>query len=268
MPQSFPSHPTEFCITDVGSTTTKAILFRKDAAWSFLRREAPTTVEKPDEDVGVGVRNAFRALEAQSGMTLLKDGVPAVPYLSTSSAGGGLAMVVTGLVREVTSRSAERVALGAGSILLDVVAMNDGRTPYEKIEALKSLRPDMILLAGGFDGEAISGPVYLAELILEAGLRPKLSESADLPVVYAGRQARGRFSARSWQRPCWRRRRCMSTVLCGDRHSSATSACPCGRRRFGWSATTSGSGWGRATSAGASSSTNRVRTWPGRMQLT
>jgi hypothetical protein len=112
--------------------------------------------------------------------------VPAVPYLSTSSAGGGLAMVVTGLVREVTSRSAERVALGAGAILLDVVAMNDGRTPYEKIEALKTLRPDMILLAGGFDGEAISGPVYLAEMILEAGLRPKLSKTAELPVLFAG----------------------------------------------------------------------------------
>ncbi|MBD3336128.1 MAG: hypothetical protein GF355_11495, partial [Candidatus Eisenbacteria bacterium] len=184
--ESFPGDAGRFCITDVGSTTTKAILFRKDQTWSFLRQEAPTTVEKPDEDVGVGVRNALRALEAESETELLKDGVPAVSYLSTSSAGGGLAMVVTGLVREVTSRSAERVALGAGAILLDVVALNDGRSPYEKIQALKELRPDMILLAGGFDGEAISGPVYLAELILEAGLRPKLSRSAELPVVYAG----------------------------------------------------------------------------------
>ncbi len=186
MPAEFPRNPTEFCITDVGSTTTKALLFRQEDTWRFYRREAPTTVEEPHADVTVGVTRALQALEAETGTTLLRDGVPAIPYLSTSSAGGGLAMVVTGLVRRVTSRSAERVALGAGAILLDVVAMDDGRTPYEKIEALKTQRPDMVLLAGGFDGEAISGPVFLAELVREAGLRPKLSPTAELPVLYAG----------------------------------------------------------------------------------
>ncbi|MCK4304386.1 MAG: glutamate mutase L [Candidatus Eisenbacteria sp.] len=182
----FPRTPTEFCITDVGSTTTKAILFRKEEGWRFFRAEAPTTVELPHEDVTVGVARALRALERETGAVLLENGVPTVPFLSTSSAGGGLAMVVTGLVRQVTSRSAERVALGAGAILLDVIAMDDGRTPYEKIQVLKALRPDMVLLAGGFDGDAISGPVFLAELIREAGLRPKLSRSMQLPVLYAG----------------------------------------------------------------------------------
>lgn len=189
MPGGFPSAPIEFCITDVGSTTTKAILFRRDgAAWGFHRREAPTTIEKPTEDVTVGVIEALAALEAETGRTLLCEGVPAVPYLSTSSAGGGLAVVVTGLVSEVTSRSAARCALGAGAILLDVIAMDDGRTPYEKIEALKRLRPDLVLLAGGFDGDAITGPVFLAELVREADLRPKLSRTAALPVVYAGNE--------------------------------------------------------------------------------
>lgn len=189
MPDGFPADAAEFCITDVGSTTTKAILFRRDGAqWRFHRCEAPTTVEKPQEDVTVGVLQAFRALEAETGRVLLRDDAPAVPYLSTSSAGGGLAVVVTGLVGEVTSRSAARCALGAGAILLDVIAMDDGRTPYEKIEALKRLRPDLVLLAGGFDGDAITGPVFLAELVREAGLRPKLSPTAALPVIYAGNQ--------------------------------------------------------------------------------
>lgn len=187
MAMTFPEHPTEFCITDVGSTTTKALLFQRDnTGWRFFRREVPTTVEKPSQDVTVGVIRALRELERETGATLITDGEPVVPYLSTSSAGGGLAMVVTGLVRDVTSRSAQTVALGAGAILLDVIAMDDGRTPYEKIHALKTVRPDMILLAGGFDGDAIAGPVFLAELIRESGLRPKLSRSAALPVVYAG----------------------------------------------------------------------------------
>ncbi len=186
MPVGFPPEPTEFCITDVGSTTTKAVLFRRETGWRFDRCEAATTVERPHEDVLVGARQALGALEQATGVDLLKDGHPGLPFLSTSSAGGGLAIVVTGLVRAVTSRSAERVALGAGAIVLDVIAMDDGRTPYEKIQALKRLRPDMVLLAGGFDGEAISGPAFLAELVRESGLRPKLSRTALLPIVYAG----------------------------------------------------------------------------------
>ncbi len=185
--RDFPEDPDLFSVTDVGSTTTKAILFhRAGDGWRCDRREAPTTVERPYEDVTVGVTQALAALEAATGERLLAGGRPCVPYLSTSSAGGGLAMVVTGLVREVTSRSAERVALGCGAIVLDVIAMDDGRTPYEKIEALARLRPDMVLLAGGFDGDALSGPVFLAELIREAGLRPKLNPAKPLPVIFAG----------------------------------------------------------------------------------
>jgi len=176
-----------FCITDVGSTTTKALLFeKKGERWTYHRKEAPTTVEKPHEDCAVGILNALRSLEHETGKHLLDGDVPAVPFLSTSSAGGGLAMVVTGLVRHLTAESADRVALGAGAIVLDVLAMNDGRTPYRKIEDLKLHRPDMVLLAGGFDGDNISGPVYLAELIVESGLHPKLSPLARLDIVYGG----------------------------------------------------------------------------------
>jgi len=178
---------TRICVTDVGSTTTKAILFRRSPdGWEYFRCEAPTTVEKPHEDVSVGVLQAVRALEKESSETLLSDGVPCVPYLSTSSAGGGLAMVVTGLVRNLTADTADRVALGAGAIVLDVVCMNDGRSAYRQIEDLKRLRPDMVLLAGGYDGEAISAPAFLAELLVESELHPKLNPDAKLPVVYAG----------------------------------------------------------------------------------
>lgn len=176
-----------FCITDVGSTTTKAILYeKKNGKWRFFREEAPTTVERPREDVSVGVLGAIGALEKETGHTLIENGSPCVPYLSTSSAGGGLAMVVTGLVRDLTADSADRVALGAGAIVLDIIAMNDGRTPYRKIEDLRLLRPDMVLLAGGFDGDNLSGPVFLAELMVESDLHPKLSPESKLDLIYGG----------------------------------------------------------------------------------
>ena len=56
-----------FCITDVGSTTTKAILFRRDKDWRFWYEEVPTTVEKPCEDVTIGVTRSLQALERASG---------------------------------------------------------------------------------------------------------------------------------------------------------------------------------------------------------
>ena len=39
-------------------------------------------------------------------------------YISTSSAGGGLQMMVAGVVRNMTAESAERAALGAGAIVM------------------------------------------------------------------------------------------------------------------------------------------------------
>lgn len=184
---SFPPAPSEFCITDVGSTTTKALLFLREAgAWRCFRYETPTTVEKPYEDVTVGVLTALRGLEHLSGRTLVTEDAPSIPYLTTSSAGGGLAMIVTGLVYKLTAGTAHRAALGAGAIVLDVISMDDGRTPYRKIEDLKRLRPDMVLVAGGFDADAVSAPVFLAEMLVEADLHPKLNPAVRMPVVYAG----------------------------------------------------------------------------------
>ena len=53
-------------------------------------------------------------------------------YVSTSSAGGGLQMVVSGVVEEMTGESAERAALGAGAIVMETLAVNDGLMPHEK----------------------------------------------------------------------------------------------------------------------------------------
>ena len=52
----------------------------------------------------------------------------------------------------MTAESAERAALGAGAIVMDVIASNDKRLPHERIERIRQLRPDMFLLSGGIDG--------------------------------------------------------------------------------------------------------------------
>jgi uncharacterized protein (TIGR01319 family) len=192
-------HPLNVIVaTDCGSTTTKAILIEKvgDEYRQTFRGEAPTTVEAPFEDVTRGVLNAIAEIEELSGRKILdgekiitpcsdaKTGVDI--YISTSSAGGGLQMMVTGVVQNMTGESAQRCALGAGAIVIDVLASNDGRLPHEKIERIRTLRPDMILMSGGTDGGAVTHVVEMAEYVAAADPRPRFGSTYKLPLVYAG----------------------------------------------------------------------------------
>lgn len=183
--------------TDCGSTTTKAILIEKrpEGYRLIARGEAPTTVEAPFDDVTVGVLNAVRELEELTGRTFIRDGKILTPqigehtgvdaYLSTSSAGGGLQMTVAGVVKVMSAESAQRAALGAGAIIMDVIAVDDGRKDYEKVQRIRQLRPDMILVSGGTDGGTITHLVELAEMLVAADPRPRLG-GMRLPVIFAG----------------------------------------------------------------------------------
>ncbi|MBI4656085.1 MAG: glutamate mutase L [Elusimicrobia bacterium] len=183
--------------TDCGSTTTKAILIEKkgDTYRQTFRGEAPTTVEAPFEDVTKGVLNAITEVEELSGRKILDGEKIITPnsgntgadiYVSTSSAGGGLQMMVAGAVKTMTGESAQRCALGAGAIVMDVLASNDGRADHEKIERIRQLRPDMILLSGGTDGGTVTHVVELGQFIKAADPKPRLGASYKLPVIYAG----------------------------------------------------------------------------------
>jgi len=190
--------------TDCGSTTTKAILIEKvEGEYRLIvRGEAPTTVEKPFEDVTAGARNAIREVEELSGKTFLQEEGVITPrtddktgvdiFLSTSSAGGGLQMMVAGVVKTMTAESAQRAALGAGAIVMDAISIDDGRRPHEKIQRIRHLRPDMILLSGGIDGGTVTHVAQIAELIAAAEPKPRLGIGFKLPVIFAGnKEARG-----------------------------------------------------------------------------
>ncbi|HXK49325.1 MAG TPA: glutamate mutase L [Clostridiales bacterium] len=205
--------------TDCGSTTTKAILIEKvgNEYRQLVRGEAPTTVEAPFEDVTKGVLNAIMELEelateyyktdaaknskfynkprkfVENEQVLRKDpaketGDGCDIYISTSSAGGGLQMMVFGVVKGMTAESAQRAALGAGAIVMDTLAINDGRLPHEKIERIRALRPDMILIAGETDQAKPKHVIGMAELVKSARPTARLGLGYALPVIYAGNQ--------------------------------------------------------------------------------
>ena len=183
--------------TDCGSTTSKARFFKKigDQYRFVASGEAPTTVEAPYEDVRMGVRNAIREVEELTGQKILAEAGIISPregsrgvdlYVTTSSAGGGLQMMVAGVIKSMTAESAERAALGAGAIVMDTIAIDDGRLLYEKIDSMRALRPDMILIAGGTDGGTITHVARTVEMVASAEPKPRLGLGYELPIVYAG----------------------------------------------------------------------------------
>lgn len=191
--------------TDCGSTTTKAVLFeRTEGGWRQTSRgEAPTTVEKPVADVTIGAINAFTELEELSDRKIidregLNAGKPFLPnsgrngidlYVSTSSAGGGLQMIVGGAVSKMSMQSAERAALGAGAIVLDSFCFDENRDQYAKVKRIRHLRPDIALIAGGTEQGNTALPLELAELILQSDPRPRFGSTLRMPVIYAANSA-------------------------------------------------------------------------------
>ncbi len=184
------------CITDVGSTTTKAILIDsvdgKDEVIAIA--QAPTSVEYPLMDVRYGVYDAIKKLEELSKRRILTESSTAMDlkfgdqsrYLTTSSAGGGLQILVIGLTLNDSASSARRASLGAGGVILETFAIDDKRQTADQMLAMRTLHPDMILLSGGVDHGAITGVLRLAEIVRIANPQPKYQSEEKLPMLYAG----------------------------------------------------------------------------------
>ena len=159
---------------EVGSTITKANRFLRLAEGGFAhigQGFAPTSVAQGD--VGLGVAQAIADLESRDG------GCAGEPEtFVNSSAAGGLRMTVHGLTYSMTARAAREAALGAGAIVKLVTA---GALSDFDLEELRSIHPNIILLAGGVDfGEK---DIVLANAEKIASLR------LPVPVLYAGNAA-------------------------------------------------------------------------------
>ena len=153
-------------LVDFGSTYTKVTAVDTDSRGLLGTAQSYTTVRT---DITEGLKSALCLLEKQTGSVKYEE------TYACSSAAGGLRMVASGLVPELTSEAAKTACLGAGAKLVGVYSyeMTEG-----DIEEIASLRPDIILLAGGTDGGNRSCVVH------NAGMLRALPVS--VPIVYAG----------------------------------------------------------------------------------
>ncbi|MES9994725.1 glutamate mutase L [Desulfovibrio aminophilus] len=137
----------ELLVFDVGSTYTKlsAFCFKADALGGALRyvgrAQAATTVQ----DIEAGLAMAENTLR-ESGVHIL----PGAKRYASSSAAGGLRMVALGYMPRVTVKAAKEVAMNAGARVLEVLSCDDS-SAY-RVEVLREIRPDIVLLTGGTDG--------------------------------------------------------------------------------------------------------------------
>ncbi|MBW6515432.1 MAG: glutamate mutase L [Candidatus Cloacimonetes bacterium] len=183
-------------ITDIGSTNTKSILLQQEEdTYSLvgIEKEA-TTVESPYDDVKIGLYRVLRHLEKKNGFQLLTPEsdeknvtiAKEVSYLTTSSAGGGLQILVIGLSLNESASSAQRAAYGAGGVILDTLAIDDKRSIIERIQLIDLLRPDIILFSGGIDGGALASVIRMGEMLNVSNPKPKFGVSSKIPLIYAG----------------------------------------------------------------------------------
>jgi uncharacterized protein (TIGR01319 family) len=163
-------------LIDFGSTYTKLTAVDVEGETLLGTAAAYTTVET---DINCGLENARKQLDEKIGKLTYE------ATYACSSAAGGLRMITSGLVPELTGEAARLASLGAGAKVVGVYAFQMTEDDLEEIQAA---RPDIFLLVGGTDGGNTECILHNAKML--ASMKP------GFPIVIAG----NRVAARECQR--------------------------------------------------------------------
>ena len=163
-------------LIDFGSTYTKLTAVDVESETLLGTAAAFTTIQT---DINDGLTEGLKKLEAKIGK------VDFAETYACSSAAGGLRMVTSGLVPELTGEAARLASLGAGAKVVGVYAF---QLTEDDLEDIREAKPDIFLLVGGTDGGNTECILHNAKML--AQMKP------EFPVVIAG----NRTAARQCQR--------------------------------------------------------------------
>ena len=163
-------------LIDFGSTYTKVTAVDLEQECILGTAASYTTIQT---DINEGLNNALAILEQKTGKLSFAE------CYACSSAAGGLRMITSGLVPELTGEAAKMASLGAGAKVVGVYAF---QLTEDDLEEIRAAKPDIFLLVGGTDGGNTA--VILHNAAMLATLPP------EFPIVYAG----NRTAARQCQR--------------------------------------------------------------------
>lgn len=153
-------------LIDFGSTYTKVTAVDTDEPRLLGTASAYTTVQT---DINVGLNNAITELEKITGKIDYNN------RYAASSAAGGLRMLASGLVPELTTDAAKCASLGAGAKLIKTYAYELNEDDAAEVE---SINPDIFLLVGGTDGGNTKCILHNAAMLSNI--------DANFPIVVAG----------------------------------------------------------------------------------
>ena len=163
-------------LIDFGSTYTKLTAVDVEGEVLLGTAAAYTTVQT---DINDGLREGLKRLEEKTGKLEFAE------CYACSSAAGGLRMVTSGLVPELTGEAAKLASLGAGAKVVGIYAF---QLTEDDLEEIRAAKPDIFLLVGGTDGGNTECILHNAKMLATL--------PADFPIVIAG----NRTAARQCQR--------------------------------------------------------------------
>ena len=153
-------------LIDFGSTYTKLTAVDVDAECLLGTAASYTTVQT---DINDGLQKALAILEQKTGKFKFD------ACYACSSAAGGLRMITSGLVPELTGEAARLASLGAGA---KVEKVYNFQLTEDDLEEIAQAKPDIFLLVGGTDGGNTECILHNAKAL--ASLHPTF------PIIIAG----------------------------------------------------------------------------------
>jgi len=156
-------------LIDFGSTYTKLTAVDLDSETILGTAQSFTTIFT---DINDGLEN---------GLKLLREKIGDVSFTETyacSSAAGGLRMVTSGLVPELTGEAAKMASLGSGAKVVGIYAF---QLTEEDLDEIREAKPDIFLLVGGTDGGNTECILHNARML--ATMKPAF------PIVVAGNRS-------------------------------------------------------------------------------
>ncbi len=156
-------------VAEIGSTTTLVNAFTINETPEFLGRGVSNTTV--DTDVLEGLNQAIDNLKSSLDLKTLTY----KEMFASSSAAGGLKIVVSGLVYEMTVKAAKEAALNAGANIHYVSA---GYLEDDDIDEIKHVNPNIVLVSGGTD--------YGEKKVAYTNIEKIAALELNIPIIYCG----------------------------------------------------------------------------------
>ena len=153
-------------LTDFGSTYTKVVAVETVQPRLLGYASAHTTAAT---DVNIGLNIALEELKRLTGVSEYHK------RFACSSAAGGLRMIASGLVPELTAKAASLASMGAGA---KIIGLYSYELTEDDADEITSKSPDILLLTGGTNGGNKECILHNAHVLADT--------PGDFPIIFAG----------------------------------------------------------------------------------